>query len=582
MATRTLCALFDEQEAFAGRFGVCFGVGSIVHNIHYVCNPGSPYYYETVTKVPQVPPAPSDQTSPPAAPVLLKEFFPVDNQCSISITSLTGTSQKLDPVSGGSVGINGTISDSSGQAITWTLQVPGEKSTGAGTSANITWDGKNADGTVVKVGSYSVTLTATTADGLCTDNKTVNITVKPAPDDQCALYVQFGSSAHLASGNLSHSQDLFSSKGGALPVGLSFYYNSLDPHKDTLGRSWSHSYDISLKANIDGSVLISKGNWKYEYYTQSNGTYTSQTGNYSTLVKNGDESFTLTSKDGQISTFAADGTLTSITDRNGNSTVFAYNDSGNLATVTDPSGRIISFTYDSANHLTSVTDPSGNAYAFTVGDTLTSVTQPDGGTWQYTYDANLFMISKTDPLGNVTSYAYDDQHRVTTATDPEGKIRSITYPQTSDSVKSTTFTEKDGGVWNYRYDTSSGYLLSKTDPQGGITSYGYDTNGNRISTTNPDGTSTSATYDDTGNMLTSTDAMGQTTGYTYKSFGQVTGITDTQGGATAYAYDDKGNLTALTDPTGTTTKYEYDTKGNITKVTDPAGLVTSFTYDATG
>lgn len=504
----------------------------------------------------------------------------VEQICDLKIDSLTGTGKILSPSSGGKIDIKGEISDSSGQSLTWTLKTLDQNFTGSGTSAEVTWNGKYADGTVVDEGEYSATLTVQTADGKCTDSKSINFTVTEAEDGQCGLYVQFGSSAHMSSGNLSHSQDLFSSRGGALPAGITLYYNSLDPVKGSLGRGWSHNYDLSLKENSNGSVLISEGNWKHKYYTLANGVYSGRTGNYSTLVKNSDGSFTLTHKDGQVYTFA-NGKIATIIDRNGNTTTFAYS-SDNLATVTDPSGRVITFAYDSANHLTSVADPSGNAYAFTVGDTLTSVTQPDSGVWRYTYDANSFMLTKTDPLGNVTGYAYDDQHRVTTATDPEGKVRSIAYPQNIDNIKSTNFTEKDGGVWNYSYDTTSGYLLSKTDPQGGTTSFGYDANGNRTSTTNPEGTSTSATYDGTGNMLTSTDALGQTTGYAYNGFGQVTGITDPQGGTTAYAYDTKGNLTALIDPTGAITKYAYDAKGNITKITDPAGLVTSFTYDATG
>lgn len=500
--------------------------------------------------------------------------------CDLKITSLTGTSDILSPYSGGKVGIKGTLSDSSNQPLTWTLNILDQTFTGSSKSVNEIWNGKYADGTIVEEGEYSATLTAQTADGKCTDSKTINFTVTKAEDGQCGLYVQFGSSAHMASGNLSHSQELFSSRGGALPAGMSLYYNSLDPAKGSLGRGWSHNYDLSLKENSNGSVLISEGNWRHKYYSLANGVYTGRTGNYSALVKNADGTFTLTHKDGQMYTFA-NGKIATIADRNGNTTTFAYS-GGNLATVTDPSGRVITFTYDSANHLTSLTDPSGNAYAFTVGDALTSVTQPDGGVWRYTYDANSFMLTKADPLGNVTSYAYDVQHRVTTSTDPEGKTRSIAYPQTSDSVKSTSFTEKDGGVWNYSYDTQTGYLLAKTDPQGGTTSYGYDANGNRTATANPDGTGTAASYDTSGNMLTSTDALGQTTSYAYNPFGQVTTITDPQGGMTSYGYDAKGNMTGLIDVTGATTTYAYDSKGNVVKVTDPAGQATSFVYDAKG
>ncbi len=505
-----------------------------------------------------------------------------DLACDLKIASLTGTNIIINPSSGGSVGINGAITDSSNQPITWTLNILDQTFTGSGKSINVTWNGKYTDGTVVEEGEYSATLTAKQAsDGQCIDSKTVKFTVTKAEDDQCGLYVQFGSSAHMASGNLSHSQELFSSRGGASPAALSLYYNSLDPVKGSLGRGWSHNYDLSSKENSNGSVLISEGNWRHKYYTLVNGVYTGRTGNSSTLVKNTDGTFTLTHKDGQVYTFA-NGKVATITDRNGNITIFAYS-SGNLATVTDPSGRVVSFAYDVANHLTSITDPSGNAYSFTVaGNSPSSVTQPDGGVWKYTYDANAYMLTKTDPLGNVTSYGYDDKHRAISSSDPEGRTRSITYPQTTETVKLTAFTEKDGGVWQYNYDTQKGYLLGKTDPQGGTTSYGYDSNGNRISTTGPDGTVTTSTYDASGNILASTDALGQTTSYSYNAFGQVTSITDPQGGTTTYAYDAKGNMTSLADPTGATTTYAYDTKGNIAKVTNAAGQTTIFTYDVKG
>jgi YD repeat-containing protein len=499
--------------------------------------------------------------------------------CDLKIDTLTGIS-KILPSTGGSINLKGDISDSSGQSITWTLTLLDQTFSGSGKNVDVTWNGKYADGTIVEPGDYSATLTAQTADGKCIDSKTINFTVEDAPDGQCGLYVQFGSSAHMASGNLTHSEELFASRGGAMPAGMTLYYSSLDHANGSLGRGWSHSYDYSLKENANGSVLISEGNWRHKYYTLTNGVYTGQPGNYATLVKNTDGSFTLTHKDGQVYSFVS-GKLAAISDRNANSVTLGYS-SGNLTTVTDPSGRVITFAYDAANHLTSLTDPTGNSYAFSVGAGLSSVTQPDGGVWRYSYDGNGFMQNKTDPMGNVTSYGYDDQQRVITSSDPEGRSRNIAYPTGDDAVKSTTFTEKDGGQWSYSYDTQKGYLLSKTDPQGGTTSYGYDVNGNRTATTNPDGTSTAATFDNTGNMLSSTDAMGQTTIYSYNTFGQVTTITDPQGGTTAYAYDAKGNMTGLTDTTGATTTYAYDAKGNISKVTDAAGLITNFTYDAKG
>lgn len=486
------------------------------------------------------------------------------------------------PTSVGDVGINGTISNSTGQAINWTIDVLDKTYTGTGTSVETTWDGNYANGTAVEPGTYSAILTVTTADGICNDSKTINFTVVPTSIDKnkACRSANTGSSADTATGSLSHSQDLFSSNGGALPIEMSLYYNSLDPHNDSLGRGWSHNYDYTLTVNnIKGTVLITEPNYNYEFFTPSNGSYAALPGNLSTLVKNADGTFRLTHPDGQVYTFT-DGDITSIADRNGNTTTFVYS-GDNLATVTDPLGRVISFAYDSSGNLTLVTDPTGNAYSFSVGDTLSSVTQPDGGIWRYTYDTGNYMLTKTDPLGNVTTYIYDDKHRLISSIDPLGQSRGITYPTTTGKIRSSTFTEKDGGTWIYTYDTTTGTLTSKTDPLGNSASFTYDSNGNMLTRIEPGVGTTSYNYDSQGNATSVTNPLNQTVTYTYNALGQVLTETGAQG-TTTNTYDAKGNLLTSTDPAGATTTYEYDTKGNRTKITNAKNQVTIMTYNTAG
>lgn len=509
--------------------------------------------------------------------IIADEFI---EECNLKITA---NKQTITPYSGGNINIIGNISDSSGKPITWKITLPnGKEVSGSGNSPSAAWDGKDASGKLVEPGSYSATITADNGDG-CSDTANVPITVSSISDgNSCSLQVQVGSSANVANGNLSHSQDLFSSRGSVLPLGMTLYYNSLDPFNGSLGLGWSHDYDISVTENSDGSVLLKEGNWRRRLYTLSGGTYAAQPQDYSSLVKNSDNTFILTQKDGLKYTFNSEGTLAAMVDRNNNTVAFSYS-GGKLSTISDPSGRSASLSYDGDGHLTSVTDPAGRNYTLGYsGGTLTNVTYPDGGTWLYTYDDKAFMLTKVDPLGNSTTYTYDDNHRILSATDAEGKIRTISYPTSTETVKTTTFTEKDGGVWQYTYDTEKGTLTQKTDPQGGTTSYTYDANGNRLSTTGPDGARTSYSYDAQGNMVSSIDALGQTTGYTYNSFGQVTTATDPQGYTTSYAYDAKGNLTETTDASGATTLYEYDAKGNMTKIISPLGQATSYSYDTTG
>ena len=490
-------------------------------------------------------------------------------------------SSSATPYYGEAIPIKADIADSSGNPVEWSIVLPsGERSSGAGTDLSANWDGKI--GEKIVPGAYTATITAKSGES-CSESVGIPITITPSPENNsCGLQVHVGSSANMANGNLSHSQQLFTTKSGKLPLEVTLYYNSLDPHNGALGHSWSHNYDISLKKWNDGSVLISEGNWKYQYFTPSGDSYAAQAGNYSTLAKNADGTFTMTEKDGTRYNFSAAGLISSMADRNGNTLSFSYS-GGNLATVTDPAGRSTTFAYDAAGPLATLTDPSGSRYTLTYsGSTLSSVTYPDGGSWHYSYDANAFMLSKTDPAGNTTSYAYDAEHRVVSATDPEGKVRSVAYPTGTATTKSTTFTEKDGGQWQYSYDTQAGTLAAKSDPQGGVTSYMYDASGNRTATTLPDGSTTRSSYDAKGNVASTTDALNQTTTYSYNNFGQVTSIRDAQGEITGYGYDASGNLTSTTDPAGATTQYQYDSRGKVTKVTNAAGQATSFTYDAGG
>lgn len=388
----------------------------------------------------------------------------------LKITGFTGTNILLNPSSGGTVALNGTITDSSGKPIIWTVTVAGRTYEGTGKDVSVIWDGKDSSGRVLETGDYTVTLSARTDDGSGSDSEPLQFKVLPPEPNSCGRYVQFGSSADVASGNLSHIQELFETRGAGLSTNMTLYYNSVDSNSGQLGIGWSHNYDITLKENSDGSVLLKEGNWKRKLYEADNGAYASQPGDYSTLTKNTNGMFSITHKDGSKYNFNTLGRISSLTDRNGNTMFFTYTD-GDLTAVKDSSGRVTTLAYDPVGRITGITDPNGNTYTLGyINDMLAYIIYPNGGRWDYTYDASGFMLSKTDPNGYTTTYTYNKSHRVATSTDAEGRIKSITYPPTDDisPTKTTTVTEKDGGVWTYTYDTQNGTLTRKADPQGGV------------------------------------------------------------------------------------------------------------------
>jgi YD repeat-containing protein len=109
---------------------------------------------------------------------------------------------------------------------------------------------------------------------------------------------------------------------------------------------------------------------------------------------------------------------------------------------------------------------------------------------------------------------------------------------------------------------SAGDPIEYQDPDGYLTTYTYDDNGNLTETEYPNGTSTEAEYDST--------------------FSQLIYSKDADGNVTTYSLNAYGDVTAMVDLLGTTT-YTYGTGAEIGLVvssTDPLGRVTNTTYDS--
>jgi len=397
----------------------------------------------------------------------------------------------------------------------------------------------------------------------------------------CKNNVRDGSSGNVVTGEQKDNFNLFGTFGTGLTVNFSLYYNSRDAFKGSIGQSWGHSYEFQLKELFDQSVRLRSPSGRYYTYTPSGNGYSSQPGDFCTLSKNADDAFLLTKTNGTVYSFNENNRIASIIDRNGNSLTFSY-DGDDLVEIVESSGRVTILSYDGKGELVSVTDPAGRVYGFSVGDTLDSITLPDGNSWHFTYEGNAFMSTKLDPVGDLTSYYYDSQHRVIETVSPEGQIRTFDYPEEDNAVRTTTFTEKDDSEWLYTYETDRGLLLSKTDPEGNVTSYTYDDDRNMTSKTEPGVGITTYTYDSSGNMTSVSDPAGSTTGYTYNTYGQILTVTDSDDNVTSYEYDEKGNLLSVTAPDGAMTSYAYNDQGQMVSITDAGDRTTSLSYDAAG
>ncbi len=500
--------------------------------------------------------------------------------CSLSISSFSASSTKIDPSTGGTITFNGTIAGSNPAGITWNIAVDDVPIlSGTGTSADGTWKSIASTRPLNPGNTYAAVLTATV--GSCTAIATTTFTITESSDgDKCGpkmLKLVFGSTANVASGNLQHTQTLFRVPNSRLMPDLALTYNSTDRANGLLATGWTHSYNISLQNNDYYTVVWGDGGKTVLY--PDGGVYRPEYSPYPVLSVNQDDVGTLAFRDGTVYTFNAD-KLASIADRNGNTLSLTYDGNGYLETVTDPRGKSIGFAYNAGNRIDTITDPNNNTHTFTyTGDALTQIASqtPMGTkTWGFTYDAQLFMLTKTDPDGNETRYTYDADHKVTQALDPESKTRTVAYDP---ATATTLVTERDNGVWTYKYDQALGVLIEKTDPQGHKTTYEYDANRNITKKTDPGGGYTTYTYYANGNLHTATDPLNKTTAYTYNALNLVETVTDPRSNVTQYGYDTAGNLTSVAAPGNAVTYYGYDARGNIASITNPLNKTTTLEYD---
>jgi RHS repeat-associated protein len=395
----------------------------------------------------------------------------------------------------------------------------------------------------------------------------------------------------IASGNLSHQNTDVAVPGRGVSLSFTRYYNSGSLASRSLGLGWTHSYDSYLTfSGSDVTVFYPQGH--AVKFTFSGGVYTPRAGIYDSLVKNGDNTYTLTNVGAVKFNFSPTGQLTSIVDRNNNTTTVAYDANGRLSAVTDPGGRSLTFTTDSSTgRISQITDPLSRHVGFT-------------------YDANGDLTQVTDVKSGTTTYAYS-AHRMTSLTDSNNHVAAQNVYDTASRVAEQT--DALGGKTCIYYSTAPSYTstgcpgvtpapgASQTivvDQRTKKTTYTYDSSYRTTQVTDHDGNSTSFTYDANHNRTCVTDPMSHKTGYTYDTKGNVTGVIDanntaasctlTAGGVQwTYTYTSRNDVDLATDPRGNKTDYVYDVNGNLTEVqrkdsSDAIKLRTCFTVAGSG
>jgi YD repeat-containing protein len=269
----------------------------------------------------------------------------------------------------------------------------------------------------------------------------------------------------------------------------------------------------------------------------------------------------------------------------GNTAVLQPN--GELA-VDDSAGRQLWSSYPASPKVTTVLPPLSNA-----PHVLTYLTDPlNGGR----------PLASIDALGNQTTYGYDTSGFLHTVTDPNGNVTTTGHDVRGNTVSKTTCQNQVTMTCSTTYSTyypddsnptpaadlrndllltqRDGRSSSATDPTY-VTSYGYDSAGNRTSVTTPPVPGYPAGR--TSTTVFTTTSTPAADGGTVPAGLVASAITP--GGATeTVTYFHNGDPATVTDPGGTTTSYTYDGLGRVltrtvVSIGSPNGLTTSYSYD---
>ena len=210
------------------------------------------------------------------------------------------------------------------------------------------------------------------------------------------------------------------------------------------------------------------------------------------------------------------------------------------------------------------------------------VTHGNGGSEVQIYNTSLptgaAIVQEIDENNNSTFFTYDANGYMATKKDPLGRITSYTWTREGNPL---TQTNPDGSVERWTYNAAN-LPVSHTDTLGRTTTHTRDERNRVVRIDHPDGTFESFQHNAYGQITEHRQRNGGVTISAYDAAGQKTQSTDPLGNTTTYGYDTAGRLTRVTDALGRTTTMEYNDRGLVTKITNPDGTFRTRTYTPYG
>jgi YD repeat-containing protein len=174
-----------------------------------------------------------------------------------------------------------------------------------------------------------------------------------------------GSSLNTNTGNRHASYPIVGwPSRGSSAVFLTLHHNSKGTFSFDLGKGWSHGYDVKVTHTVGSSAIVRYGDGTEVPYTETSGVFDAPVGIHDTLVKNSNNTWTITSKDRSKLEFNTAGRLVAVKDANINTISIARDSLQKITNISDGTGRSLAFTYTSSGLIQTITDPSSRVWTF--------------------------------------------------------------------------------------------------------------------------------------------------------------------------------------------------------------------------
>ncbi len=275
-------------------------------------------------------------------------------------------------------------------------------------------------------------------------------------------------------------------------------------------------------------------------------------------------------------------TKMTVTNHLGNSTIYDYDAGGRLLKITDADGITNTYTYDNLNSVKTVRDHQGKltTHNYDANGNLESIDDP-----RPTVNEKIYSYNNRDLLETVTesniimaTQGYDEIGRLTSIKNAKNRIWGFEYAAASNLKEKTT---PLGFFDEYPSYDGNGNLKSYNDRLGRTFTYGYDEANRRKSISLLPSLQYSFGYWPNGLLQSASAGTGRTNTFEYTSLNKVKKYTDPFNNIVTYSYNEAGNLKTISF-NGKTVIYGYDARNFLTSVSDWLGRTTQYFYKPSG